>query len=72
MSSYSLHIKGKDIKDGIYTLSLTLSNKDEDREIAEFEAIYISNNPIPDKKLKVSTKFISDYTILDSQGDSND
>ena len=67
MSSYSLHIKGKDIKDRVYTLSLTLSNKDEDREIAEFEAIYKSDISIPDKKLEVNPKYISDYTIIDRQ-----
>ena len=67
MSSYSLHIKDKRINDGVYTLSLTLSNKDEDREIAEFEAIYKSDNPIPDKKLDVNPKYISDFTIIDRQ-----
>lgn len=74
MNSYSLHIKSKDIKDGVYTLSLTLSkkiltfnNKGGVHEIAEFEAIYNSDINILDKKLEVDTKYISDYTILDSQ-----
>ena len=67
MSSYSLRIKDKRISDGVYTLSLTLSNKDEDHEIAEFEAVYNSDVIINNKKLEVNPKYISDYTIVDRQ-----
>ena len=70
MSSYSLHIKGKDVEDGVYTLSLSLSkslsNKEHNYEIAKFIAIYDSN-ATHDDKIKVDTDYISDMTILDKQ-----
>ena len=63
--SYKLDIKIKDIKDGVYTLSLSLiDNKQNDMIALKLEVIYRNRQARYADKVDVSSKKIIDMTIL--------